>query len=119
MEEDKVGYKSPPKSRQFGQPNGNPSGSTTAMRKRQIENAEKATEIRQRLLDAVLAKLVDADVDDAAAMVDNALNALIKDTENRGLGMPTQQVDNTSSDGSVAPAKIVVQGVKPNAVLSE
>lgn len=113
MEQDKVGYKSPPKSRQFGQPNGNPSGITSESRQRQIENAEKATEIRMRLLDAVLAKLNDIDIDEAVAMVDNHINTLIKDTENRGLGMPTQQVDTTSSDGSMSPAKIVINGVKP------
>ena len=111
MSADDVGYKKPPKQYQFGQPGGNIPGVTKEMRRMQIENAEKATRIRQKLLDAVMAKMEELEPADAAAMVDNALNTLIKDTENRGLGMPTQQVDNTSSDGSVAPTKIVVQGV--------
>lgn len=111
MSDYEIGYGKPPKHMQFGQPGAPLPGVTSEMRKMQIENAEKATRIRQLLLDAVLAKAGGMAPEETAAMIDAAMNTLIKDSENRGLGMPTQQVDNTSSDGSQAPTKIVVQGV--------
>lgn len=119
MTDYEIGHGRPPKQYQFGQPNGNKPGLTSEGRRRQIENAEKSLAITELLLDGTIEVLKSASPEDRAAMIDAALNTLLKDAQNRGLGMPTQQVDNTSSDGSVAPAKIVVQGVKPNAVLSE
>ncbi len=111
MSDYSVGYKKPPKEYQIGQPLGPKPGITSETRRLQIENAERATRIRQRLLEAVENIANQFGDEEALAMVDAHINKLLVDSENRGLGMPTQQVDNTSSDGSVAPTKIVVQGV--------
>lgn len=113
MTDYEIGHGRPPKQYQFGQPNGNKPGLTSEGRRRQIENAEKSLLITEMLLDGMIDVLDKASVEDRVAMIDAAKNALLKDAQNRGLGMPTQQVDQTSSDGSVAPTKIVVQGVKP------
>lgn len=112
-EEYKVGYGKPPLHTRFGQPGSNPMGVTRENQEKRKENARKATEIRSKLLDAVLLRMENKSPDEIASMLDQALNTMLKDTENRGLGMPKQQTDITSSDGSVAPAKIIVQGVKP------
>ena len=114
-EEYKVGPGKPPLHTRFGQPGGNPIACNRATLEKRRENAIKATEIRQKILDSVLARMVGKTDDQIADMVDQALNTMLKDTENRGFGMPTQQIDNTSSDGSMsAPARIVVQGVSPD-----
>lgn len=113
-EEYKVGPGKPPLHTRFGQPGGNPQGMNRETQEKRRANAIKATTIREKLLDAVLARMVGKSDDQIADMVDQALNTMLKDTENRGFGMPTQQIDNTSSDGSMsAPAKIIINGVKP------
>jgi hypothetical protein len=103
-----VGYKKPPKNRQFGQPDGNPQVATSAQRKMEIENARIATEIRQRALHAVHAKLVECSTDDAIALlVEAAMLKLLKDTEDRGLGTPKASLDLSSDDGSMSPKPAV------------
>lgn len=116
MSDYKVGHGKPPKEYQIGQPLGPKPGITKETRAKQIANATKVTEIRERMLNAILAKM-DSDPDDidtVLSMIDAHVNKMMADTENRGLGMPTQQIDSTSSDGTMSPpAKIVVKGVKP------
>lgn len=113
-EEYKVGPGKPPLHTRFGQPGGNPQGMNRETQEKRRANAEKATRIREKLLDGVLARMEGMKPEDVADMVDQALNTMLKDTENRGFGMPKQQIDNTSSDGSMSsPAKIVINGVKP------
>ena len=66
---------------------GNPGGKTPEQRRLEIENAEKASKIRGRLLDAVL------EATDGGAIpeqVEAALLKLLKDSEDRGLGAPEQ-----------------------------
>ena len=48
-----VGYKKPPKHTRFGEPNGNPVGKTSTQRAMEIANAERATRIRVRFLEAL------------------------------------------------------------------
>lgn len=115
MSDYKVGHGKPPREYQIGQPLGPKPGITKETRAKQIANATKVTEIRERMLNAILAKMDNApeDIDTILSMIDAHVNKMMADTENRGLGMPTQQVDQTSSDGSMSPSKIVINGVKP------
>lgn len=115
MSDYEIGHGRPPKQYQFGQPNGNKPGLTSEARRMQIENAEKSLRITEMLLDGMVDVISNASPEDRMAMIDAAKNALLKDAQNRGLGMPTQQVDQTSSDGSMSPSKIVINGVKPKA----
>jgi len=81
----------------------NPQGRTSEQRKLEIANAEKATRLRSMLLDAATEHM---DVLEAQARMDHidaAFLKLLTDSETRGLGAPTQHVDNTSSDGSMSP----------------
>jgi len=109
-----VGYGKPPVKRQFGKPEGNPNGKTSEQRKLEIANAEKATRLRSMLLDAATEHM---DVLEAQARMDHidaAFLKLLTDSETRGLGAPTQHVDNTSSDGSMTPpSAFIIEGVAP------
>lgn len=109
-----IGYGRPPRHYQFGQPGGNKPGESSEMRKRSLANAQKALELRGRILDAALAQSDGKSAEEILELLDAAMNTMLKDSENRGMGMPTQQVDQTSSDGTMSPpAKIVINGVKP------
>lgn len=111
-----VGYKKPPKNRQFGQPEGNPQGVTSEQRKMEIANAEAATRIRQRALHAIEAKLGESSTDDAIALlVEAAMLKLLKDTEDRGLGTPKASLDLSSEDGSMTPKPTVIEFIAPKA----
>jgi hypothetical protein len=108
-----VGYKRPPKHSQFvvGS-NPNPQGKTSAQRKMEIANAEKATRIRGRLLDAVM-DASDAGGSKTMELIEAAMLKLLADSENRGLGTPKQTVDNTSSDGTMTPISKIELIAKP------
>lgn len=97
-----VGYKKPPKETRFGAGNkANPQGKTSAQRKAEIENAEKATLIRSRLLDAVIEAI---EVDGVSiTMVEAAMLKLLKDSEDRGLGTAVQSVNIESPEGTMTP----------------
>ena len=107
-----VGYKRPPKHSQFvvGS-NPNPQGKTSAQRKMEIANAEKATRIRGTLLDAVIEATENGNV--SLDLIEAAMLKLLTDSENRGLGTPKQTVDNTSSDGSMTPVNKIELVAKP------
>ena len=107
-----VGYKRPPKHSQFvvGS-NPNPQGKTSAQRKMEIANAEKATRIRGTLLDAVIKATENGNV--SLDLIEAAMLKLLTDSENRGLGTPKQTVDNTSSDGSMTPVNKIELVAKP------
>lgn len=107
-----VGYGKPPLKRRFGEPEGNLPGRTSEQRKAEIVNAEKATLVRGLLLDAAIENI---DILDAASRMDHINAAMLKlltDSETRGLGAPTQHVDNTSSDGSMRPT--IIEFVAPD-----
>jgi hypothetical protein len=100
----KVGYKKPPVETQFGQPNGNPTGKTAKQRDAEIANAEKATLIRGRLLDAVMVAT------EAGASLDHieaSILKLVKDAEDRGLGTAVQSVNVESPNGTMTPSATV------------
>lgn len=77
----------------------NPGGKTSAQRKLEIKNAERATRIRAKMLESLEDALSD---DESGVPLVEALDAivsdnlrLIKDSEERGFGAPRQEVENT------------------------
>ncbi len=107
-----VGYKKPPVETRFGAGNrANPAGKTSVQRKAEIANAEKATLIRGRLLDAI----VEATAGGASMdLIEAGILKLLKDAEDRGLGTAVQSVNVESPTGSMSPAKIVNVIVYPD-----
>ncbi len=100
-----VGYGKPPVETRFGAGNkANPAGKTSVQRKAEIANAEKATLIRGRLLDAI----VEATMGGASTdLIEAGLLKLLKDAEDRGLGTAVQSVNVESPAGSMSPTKIL------------
>jgi hypothetical protein len=112
-----VGYKKPPKNRQFGQPDGNPQGATSAQRKLEIANAERATRIRARMLEALEGVMNEHPEKEGiiSDLVRPDILRLIKEAEDRGLGTPKQSLDVSNPDGSLAPQQIILRAAKPDA----
>lgn len=107
-----VGKGKPPKHTRFGQPNGNPNGKTSEQKRLEMQNAEAAMRIRARALHAVEAKLGECSTEEAIALlVEAAMLKLLKDSEDRGLGSPIQDV--RSGDGSMTPQVITRTIVDP------
>ena len=91
---------------------GNPGGKTSEHRANEVKAAELAAKAR---LDSVqaFANLLQGKATDAErhALLNSDALRLLKDSEDRGFGAPTQPVDNTSSDGSARlPTRIVLCG---------
>jgi hypothetical protein len=85
---------------------GNPDGKTSEQRRLEIQNAETAMRIRQKLLLTLDAKLEDLDDEDKVLeFLEGHTLKLIKDAEDRGLGAPIQDV--RSGDGSMSPPKVI------------
>ena len=103
-----VGYKKPPKHTQFGQPNGNPQGATSEQRKLEIANAERATKIRARMLEAL--EGVMNEHPEKEKIVEELLKGdtlrLIKEAEDRGLGTPVQSINHESPNGTMTPRDV-------------
>ena len=87
---------------------GNPGGKTSEQRRKEIENAEKATFIRGRLLDRIV-NLIKEDPDSVDPTGD--ILKLIKDSEDRGLGQPKSTTEIGAVEG--APPAITLTIVKP------
>ena len=104
-----IGYGKPPKNRQFGQPEGNPQGATSEQRKMEIANAERATRIRGRFLEALEGLMLEHP--EKETLIEERLTSealrLIKESEDRGLGTSKQSVDHISTDGSMTPKAAV------------
>ena len=101
----KVGYGKPPRHTQFGAgESGNASGKTSIQRKAEYANAEKATLLRGRMLDAVISATSHGD---AATLdyIEAGVLKLLKDVEDRGLGTAIQSINHTSDDRSMSPAR--------------
>lgn len=91
---------------------GNPGGKTSEHRKAEIEAAELAAKVRLGLVSA-FANLVQGKATDEErhALLNSDALRLLKDSEDRGFGAPTQPVDNTSSDGSAnMPQRVILVG---------
>lgn len=108
-----IGYGKPPEHTKWkpGQ-SGNPGGKTSEHRANEVKAAELAAKARLGLVQA-FANLVDGVVTDEErkALINSDALRLLKDSEDRGFGAPTQPVDNTSSDGSASlPQRIILVG---------
>lgn len=97
-----VGKGKPPVHTQFKPGNRAGLGKTSEQKRMEMQNAEAAMRIRARALSAVEAKLNECSTEEAIEMlVEAAMLKLLKDSEDRGLGSPTQSI--TNPDGSLAP----------------
>jgi hypothetical protein len=100
-----VGYKKPPKHTQFGAENGNPQGKTSAQRKLEIANAERATRIRARFLEALEGLMNEHP--EKETLIEERLTTevlrLIKESEDRGLGTAIQSINHESPNGTMTP----------------
>jgi hypothetical protein len=100
-----VGYKKPPVETQFGAgKKANPQGKTSEQRRAEIANAEKATLLRGRMLDAVIEATSDGDKA-TLEFIEAGVLKLLKDVEDRGLGTAVQSINHTSDDRSMSPAR--------------
>lgn len=105
----KMPYGKPPVHSQFKKGvAANPGGKTSEQRKAEIRNAELATKIRTRLLEAVQATLQDdTSTANALARIEANILKLIKDSEDRGLGQAKAAVDVSNDDGSLQQGPIL------------
>ena len=94
-----MGYKTPPVEHQFKKGvASNPTGMSKETARRIRENAAKATEIRERLLSAVLLATQEGA---SIEYVEAALLKLLKDSEDRGLGAPVQKLGGEGENGRI------------------
>lgn len=102
------GNPNPSPSTRIGTGNGPSPGKTSEQRKAELRNAELATNIRTRLLEAVQATLQDdTSTANAIARIEANILKLIKDSEDRGLGQPKAAVDVSNDDGSLQQGPIL------------
>jgi hypothetical protein len=97
----------------FGAKNGNKpnGGKTSEQRRLEYEAALMSAEIRHAMLSSIKEKLQDGS--DILDYMRGDTLKLFKDSEDRAHGTPKQSVDNTSSDGSMTPTKIIRELVTP------
>ena len=107
---EEVGYKKPPKSRQFGQPNGNKPGLTSEAAFALHEANEKTAKMYLEMISAVEGKIeamktAEDSPDEYAALVaiKGDILRLMKDIMDRSIGTPKSSVDLSSEDGSMSP----------------
>lgn len=89
----------------------NPGGRTSESKKLEMLNAEAAMRIRQRLLRATEARLVELSTEEVMSLIEPAMLKLLTDSETRGLGAPVQ--DLRSGDGSLTPRPSIIEFVSP------
>lgn len=104
-----IGKGKPPKHTRFKPGEvGNPGGKTSEQKRLEMRNAEAAMRIRERILRAAEARLVECSTEEVLAeFVEAAMLKLLKDSEDRGLGAPVQ--DLRSGDGSLSPQQIIIR----------
>lgn len=85
---------------------GNPGGKTSAQRKLEIANAERATRIRAAML-AKIEAMIDPETGEFTDDLSADLNTFLRDSENRGLGAPKQ---TTELEGNVSVRTIKLIG---------
>jgi len=75
----------------------------------EIENAERATRIRKRLLEALEGVMLEHP--EKEKIVGDQLRAdvlrLLKEAEDRGLGTPKNTIDLSSEDGTMTPPTVI------------
>lgn len=85
---------------------GNPGGINSETHRLIKDSAEKAARLQNLLLDGVLAKVEMLEPEAREAILRSDVNKIIGDALDRQLGRAVQQVDNTSSDGTMTPSVI-------------
>ena len=118
-----VGYGKPPVETQFkpGQ-SGNPGGKTSEQRRLEVENAERATRLHNRMLAGLEAELNAAEEDGdkmAVQMITANILKLIKDAQDRGLGTAVQSVNVESPNGTMTPRAAIDLGRLDDEELAE
>lgn len=103
------GNPNPSPATRFGAGNrANPNGKTSEQKRLEMLNAEAAMRIRERILRAAEARLVECSTEQVLEeFVEAAMLKLLKDSEDRGLGAPVQDV--RSGDGSMTPQQIILR----------
>jgi len=91
----------------------NPGGKTSEQRKSEVKAGELAAQIQMRMLEALNNAVLHDDAQSLQAIAADPLR-LIKDAMDREFGTAVQKVDNTSSDGSMAPTRIVIEAARDN-----
>lgn len=112
-----VGKGKPPVHTRFGAGNkANPQGKTAEQKRLEMQNAELAMSIRNRLLTALQGVLNEDPTKETIvdSHITNEILKLLKDSEDRGLGAPVQAVDHTTN-GKDIPATITRTIVDPKA----
>lgn len=98
MADYEVGYGKPPKNRQFGQPDGPPTGKTSAQRKAEVEAAELAALVSRDLVKAVHDLVAGAENDEAKLEhLRSDTLALLRDVQNRAHGTPKQTIEQDTT----------------------
>ena len=97
---------------------GNPAGKTSAQKKAELANAEMATKIQTRMLEALHGVMLEDPTKEN--IVDAYIKAdflrLLKDAQDRGLGTPKQSIDIESPEGTMTPKPNVIEFVAPKAI---
>jgi hypothetical protein len=91
----------------------NPAGKTSEQKKAEMKAGELAAQIQMRMLEALNNAVLHDDAQALQAIAADPLR-LIKDAMDREFGTAVQKVDNTSSDGSMAPTRIVIEAARDN-----
>lgn len=97
--------------------NANPQGRTSAQRKAEIANAELATIIQARMLEALHGVMLEDPTKETIVgeYIKTEILKLLKDAQDRGLGTPKQSIDIESPDGTMSPKPTVIEFVAPQA----
>ena len=81
----------------------------------EMDNAERAMRIRQRILNAAEAKLNELGTDEVLEQyVEAAMLKLLKDSEDRGLGAPLQGVEHSGHLKTERVERIIADPANPN-----
>lgn len=116
MSDYEVGYGKPPQHTKWKPGvSANPGGKTSAHRKAEVRAAEVAAKIQLDLVNALDEFLSEASKPaDKVEQIRGDILKLLKDSQDRAYGTPTQPTEITNPDGSLAPTTVQIVAVKPD-----